>query len=184
MSEVSRKVVLMRRVTGLGLLVSAFAPLVAVLALVRLGQLGWVGWVILAGCVLAVVFLWLVLRSVSKLQERAVTSTSVRRADERVVAFTSSYVVPVVVAVFGAPGIPSLVATLGVLALMVVIYVRAGLYHLNPTLALVGYRLYEVTVDNGAVVMLLTRARHVSQRGEVRGQYLSEDIVVQRTRRT
>ncbi|MDR1449903.1 MAG: hypothetical protein LBI84_06850 [Propionibacteriaceae bacterium] len=170
----------MKKATGLGLLASAFAPLAAVLALVRLDLLGWVSWGILAVCLSAVVFLWLVLRSVSKIQERTVVSTVVRRADERVVGFTSSYVAPVVVAVFGTPALPSLVATLGLFVLMVMIYLRAGLYHLNPTLALIGYRLYEVTADNGEIVMVLTRARRLPQRGEVHGGHLSEDIVIQR----
>ena len=98
MSVVGPTVVGMKWMTGVGLLASAFAPLVAVLALVRLNQLGWAGWVILAACVLAMLFLALVLASVARIQERAVVSVSVRHADERVIAFTSSYLVPVVVA--------------------------------------------------------------------------------------
>lgn len=166
-------------VTGAGLLASAFAPLVAVVALVRLQQLGWVAWAILSACLLAVLFLGLVLRAVAGLQEREIVSAEVRRADERVVSFTSSYVVPVVLAAFGPTDVPGLVATLGVLALMMVIYLRAGLYHLNPTLAVVGYRLYEVKAESGRLVMLLTRDRHLPQKGEVRGRYLSEYVAVQ-----
>lgn len=177
-------VVGMKWLTGVGLLASAFAPLVAVLALVRINQLGWAGWVILGACVAAVLFLALVLASVAKIQERTVVSTSVRHADERVIAFTSSYVVPVVVAAFAPPEVPALIATLVLLVLMVIIYVRAGLYHLNPTLAVLGFRLYEVTTENGTVVMLLTRARHIPQRGNVPGRYLSENVVVQRGGRT
>ncbi|UNX54033.1 hypothetical protein MF406_13920 [Georgenia sp. TF02-10] len=169
----------MKWLTGVGLLASAFAPLVAVLALVRMNQLGWAGWVILGTCLVAVLFLALVLASVAKIQERTVVSTSVRHADERVLAFTSSYLVPVVVAAFAPPEVATLVATLVLLALMVVIYVRASLYHLNPTLAVIGFRLYEVTTENGTIVMLLTRRRHIPQRGSVRGRYLSENIAVQ-----
>ncbi|WP_454301704.1 hypothetical protein [Salana multivorans] len=169
----------MKWLTGTGLLASAFAPLVAVLALVRMNQLGWAGWVILGGCVVAVLFLALVLVSVAKIQERTVVSTAVCHADERVIAFTSSYLMPVVVAAFAPQELATLVATLVLLVLMMVIYVRAGLYHLNPTLAVIGFRLYEVTAENGTVVMLLTRARHLPQRGSVRGRYLSENVVVQ-----
>lgn len=161
------------------MLASAFAPLVAVLALVRMDQLGWIGWVILGVCVAAVLLLALVLAGVAKLQERTVVSTSVRHADERVIAFTSSYLVPVVVAAFAPPELTTLAATLVLLAVLVVIYVRAGLYHLNPTLAVIGFRLYEVTVDNGTVVMLLSRARHIPQQGVVSGRYLGENVAVQ-----
>lgn len=169
----------MRWVTGAGLLTSAFAPLVAVVALVRIQQLGVVAWVILLGCLLSVLFLRLVLRALSRLQERQIVSVEVRRADERVVSFTSSYVVPVVLAAFAPTDVPGLVATLGLLALMVVIYLRAGLYHLNPTLAVLGYRLFEVRAENGSLVMLLTRSDHLPQRGEVNGRYLSANVAVQ-----
>lgn len=174
----------MKWLTGTGLLASAFAPLVAVLSLVSMTQLGWAGWVILGGCIVSILFLALVLVSVAKVQERTVVSTTVRHADERVIAFASSYVMPVAVAAFAPQEFTTLVATLVMLVLMMVIYVRADLYHLNPTLAVVGFRLYEVTVENGTVVMLLTRARHLPQRGSVRGRYLSENVVVQSGGRT
>lgn len=169
----------MKWLTGLGLLASAFAPLVAVLTLVRIDQLRVLGWGILSACVLAVVFLAVVLRSVARIQERTVVSNSVRPADERMLAFTSSYVMPVVVAVFAPPQIQTLVATLVLLALMMVIYVRAGLYHLNPMLAIIGFRLYEVTAENGTVVMVLTRAKHIPQRGNLQVRYLSESVAIQ-----
>lgn len=179
-----RIVVLMKWVTGIGLLASAYAPLVAVLTLMRLGQLGWIEWAILGACVLAVAFLSLVLRSVYRVQERSIVTVSVRHADERVVAFTSSYIVPIVVAGFAPSQTPALVATLVLLALMITIYVRAGLYHLNPTLAAIGFRLYEVTTETGTVVMLLARTGHIPQRGEVRVHYLSENVAIQRRGRT
>lgn len=178
-SESRPRVVGVKWLTGTGLLASAFAPLVAVLALVRIDQLRWAGWVILGACIAAVLFLLVVLAGVAKLQERTVVSTSVRQADERVIAFTSSYLVPVVVAAFAPPELTTLVATLVLLALLVIIYVRAGLYHLNPTLAAIGFRLYEVTAENGTVVMLLSRARHLPQQGAVRCRYLGENVAVQ-----
>ena len=42
-------------------------------------------------------------------------------------------------------GRPTIVATSALVAILALIYVRAGLYHLNPTLAVLGFRLYEVT---------------------------------------
>jgi hypothetical protein len=47
-------------------------------------------------------------------------------------------------------------------AVLALIYVRAGLYHLNPTLAIIGFRLYEVTAVNGAVTMLLTKSGYIA----------------------
>ena len=169
----------MKRVTGAGLLASAFAPLVALLALVRMSDLGWVAWTLLAACMASLVLLVLVLRSLAEIQQRTLAGTSVRRADERVLAFTSSYVVPVVVAVFGGPNLPTVVATAGLVVVLAIIYVRAGLYHLNPTLAIAGFRLYEVTAVNGTMTMLLTKRRHIAQGEVLACRYLGEDVAIQ-----
>jgi hypothetical protein len=168
----------MKGIVGGGLLASAFAPLLALIAILKLSTLGWVSWAILAGCLLSLVLLWLVLRSVAQLQPRPVESVEVRRADESVLGFTSSYIVPVVVALF-SDDIASLVATIALVLLLVVIYVRAGLYHLNPTLAVVGFRLYQVTASGGTVSMVLSRSRHIPQRGVVECRYLSDDVAIQ-----
>lgn len=77
---------------GVGLLASASAPLVALLAVLKVHDLGWVSWVILVTCLAAILLLVFVLRSLAGIQARSVETTSVRRADERVLAFTSSYV--------------------------------------------------------------------------------------------
>ncbi len=155
----------MTRVVGLGLLASAFAPLVALLAVLRIDDLGWLGWAILGVCVTAMILLYFVLRSLAGIQSRSVDTTAVRHEDERVLGFTSGYVVPVVVALFGASGAATVVATTALVVLLALIYVRAGLYHLNPVLAVLGFRLYEVTAVNGQVIMLLSRDRHIPQQG-------------------
>ncbi len=168
----------MKAIVGAGLLVSAFAPLLALIAILKLSTLGWVSWAILAGCLLSLVLLWLVLRSVAQLQPRPVESVEVRRADESVLGFTSSYIVPVVVALF-SDDIASLVATIALVLLLVVIYVRAGLFHLNPTLAVVGFRLYQVTASGGTVTMVLSRTQHIPQQGVVDCRYLGDDVAIQ-----
>src|SRR4051794_8639976 len=100
----------MTRLVGFGLLASAFAPMVALLAVVRFDDLGPTSWVILAACAVAVLLLVLVLRSVAGVQAHTIDRQLVRSADERVLGFTSSYVVPLVIAVFGEPDTPTLVA--------------------------------------------------------------------------
>lgn len=55
----------MTRVVGVGLLASAFAPLVALLAILKLHHLRWVGWLVLAACLAAFLLLALVLRSLA-----------------------------------------------------------------------------------------------------------------------
>lgn len=168
----------MKWIVGAGLLASAFAPLIGLIAILKMSALGWVSWAILAGCLLSLVLLWLVLRGVAQLQPRPVESVEVRRADESVLGFTSSYIVPVVVALF-SDDIASLVATIALVLLLVFIYVRAGLYHLNPTLAVAGFRLYQVTAAGGTVSMVLSRSRHIPQQGVVECRYLGDDVAIQ-----
>lgn len=151
----------------------------AVLAVLTLGSLGWISWVVLGVSVAAMAFLVLVLRQLSSIPPRPIATSTVRRADERVLAFTASYIVPIAIAAFGRLGLPNLVSIGALVALMVVIYTRAGLYHLNPVLALLGYRLYEVTETSGVVTMLLTKRDHIPQDGTVRCRHLSRDIAVE-----
>ena len=73
----------------------------------------------------------------------------------------------------------SWVFAIALVLLLVVIYVRAGMYHLNPTLAVLGYRLYKVTAASGAVTMLLTKTRHIPQQGVVQCRYLGDDVAIQ-----
>lgn len=169
----------MTRLVGIGLLASAFAPLMGLLALLKYHEFRWLSWVILAGCAAAILLLALALRSLSRIQSRSVETASVRRADERALAFTSSYVVPVVVALFGGAKGPALAATWVLVAVLATIYVRAGLYHLNPTLAMLGFRLYEVTAVNGTVTMLLSKHNYIPQRGIIEIRYLGEDSAIQ-----
>ncbi|MFV0532224.1 MAG: hypothetical protein ACK5MR_01050, partial [Cumulibacter sp.] len=73
----------------------------------------------------------------------------------------------------------SLVATIALFLLLLIIYVRAGLYHLNPMLAVMGFRLYEVTATSGAVTMVLSKSRHFPQQGIVECRYLGDDVAIQ-----
>lgn len=172
--------------TGTGLLASAFAPLVAVLALVRIDQLAWASWVILGFCAISIGSLTLVLKSATdaKMKEKSVQpepkmSVSVRHADEQTLSFTSFYVTPIVVALFAPPNSPAFWGTLGLLAIMVIIYVRTGLYHLNPTLALIGYRLYEISTSNGRTFMLLSKNSHLRQKGTVYCTFIGDNSAIE-----
>lgn len=80
---------------------SAFAPMVAVLTILRFHQLGIFAWIVLGVCVLAVLLLALVLGQVGRIQERSIVPKQVRRRDDKVLAFASSYIVPVAIAAFG-----------------------------------------------------------------------------------
>lgn len=174
----------LRRVfTGSVLLASAFAPLVALLAVVRLADLGWVTWLLLGLALLAVLMLGLVLRALDGGQVRTVEAKEIKREDERVLRFTASYIVPLVVAAFGGAGLPTLLGAAGVVGLLALMYVRGQMYHLNPVLAALGYRLYEVKQPTNAIVMVLSRRRYLRHDEPIRCHFLTEDVAVDVTGR-
>lgn len=166
----------MRWFPGLGLLASAFAPLIAVLAVVRWADLGVWAWILLGLCALSLLWLWAILASTARLQVHVVRTRAVKSADENVMRFTYSYLVPVIVAVFAPPSLPSLVGEVMLVVLSAVIYVRGGLFHLNPTLSVLGWRTCEVTAASGEPFWLLTRAGHLPQQGEVAVRRLSASV--------
>lgn len=167
----------MKHLAGIGLLASAFAPVVAIVAALRLPQLGGWGVVVIAGCALAVGMLALSLRQLRGVQEETITTKAVKHADEKVLAFAASHIVPIVVAVFMTDSPQaSLAGALSVLGLLGIIYVRGGLFHLNPVLAVVGFRLYEVTASNGALSFVLGKVDHLPQSGALRVHRYSSEV--------
>jgi hypothetical protein len=169
----------MARVVGVGLLASAFAPLVLIVAVLRVRELGLWGWILIGLSIVAMLLLVTVLRTAARIQAHTAQTRAVRRADERVLGFTGSYLVPAVVVLFGGKDWVTAVATAVLVLLLAVIYVRGGLYHLNPVLALAGFRLYEVTEENGRVTMLLSRKNHLPQSGVVTYRRLGGDAAIQ-----
>ena len=169
----------MVRMVGAGLLTSAFAPLVLIVAVLRVRDLGPWGWALIVASLAALLLLGAVLKTAVRIQAHTVETTAVRRADERVLSFTGSYLVPAVIVLFGGKDWLTAVATTALVALLAVIYVRGGLYHLNPVLTLFGFHLYEVTEKNGHITMLLTRKDHLPQAGAVSYRRLGGDAAIQ-----
>lgn len=168
-----------RSLVGGALLASAFSPLLAVMVLLAaLGGEPWLTAVLMAVALAPIGVLALVLRALRRVQATRLRTTRVRARDLDVLGFVSSYVLPVAVALFAGETRED-VASLLLLGLLAVVYVRAGLYHLNPALTMLGYRLYEVEQDNGAAVMVLTRARHLPQRGDLDARRLADGVLIQ-----
>lgn len=164
---------------GAALLASAFSPLAAVMVLVaRAGGEVWLTAGLVLLCLLPIAVLLLVLRALSHVQLTRLRTKQVRVRDQDVLAFVSAYVLPLAAVLLSGDATGD-VASLLFLALMGLVYVRAGLFHLNPTLTLLGYRLYEVVQHNGAAVMLLTKNKHVPQEGDLDARRLAAGVLIQ-----
>lgn len=154
-------------VVKLGLLLSAFSPLLIAISLVKVvGTTNYSLYLWTVAAALPLAFLWLVLRAAARLPAAQLTPTQTRRQDEQVLAFTASYILPLV-ALFLGSDLGAWVAAAVLLALLVLVYVRGDLVHLNPVLTAIGYRLYAVEQVNGTEVMLLTRSGYVQQHADI-----------------
>ncbi len=84
--------------------------------------------------------------------------TGMQRRDGDVMSYIASYLIPFVALPFG--GWQQGVALLLFFIVLGIVYVNSNLIHVNPMLNLMGYHLYEITVENSQVPhALITRHR-------------------------
>lgn len=172
----------MRFGVSAGLLASAFSPVAVVLALVAqpLPEL-WMDIVLAVVLALPLLFIPLVLRATRRLQEERLHPVKVRRRDADNLPLLSSFVFPLTAAFF-TPDTARAAASFAVLALLMIVYARAGLQYLNPVLIVIGYRLYGVELDNGSEVFVLTRRRYLPQNQPLDVHRFSDSIFIEGSR--
>lgn len=157
---------------GLGLLGSAFSPLLVALVLVLhpLPQ-WWMDVALAAFFALPALLLPLVGRALGRLGGAPLDVASATPRDNDVLTFLASYLIPIAAVFFGPADAARVVAMLVLLVVLVAVYVRAELFWLNPFLPIAGFRVYQVVTEGGGSVILVTRRREVfagTRIGEVR----------------
>lgn len=102
----------------------------------------------------------------------AVRIESVEERGAEVGGYLTTYLLPI--AVIGAPTTNDLLAYFVVLCAIGIVYVRAGLLYVNPTIYLCGFRPYFIVTDDGFRGYLLARKRprggdefEIVQRGQL-----------------
>lgn len=162
---------------GFGLFASAFSPVLVALALVTtpfdsvLPDL-----LLVIACAAPALVVGVTLRAARRLQDNRVRYVKVSRVDRDVLAFMASFVLPIATAFFAVDA-ARWAATGVLLALLIVVYVRGQLYHLNPVLSVLGFRLYEVESDAGTVVTVLSRRRSLPE-GSVLARRFSDELYI------
>ena len=115
----------------------------------------------LLSLIIMLVFFFQLAPRLSPIQEKV---TSVQGRDDAAMGYIASYIIPFVAIPFGdwQQG----VALLIFVGMLSVVYVNSNLIHINPMLNLVGYHLYEITIEHSEIPhSLITRKRVV--RGEM-----------------
>lgn len=166
-------------VVGGGLLVSAFGPLAAVILLAGAPlPVRWWNTVAAVLMLAATSLAWLAIRAARTSQELPLRCTEARQRDSDLLSLLGAQMVPVVLAVFADADLARQLAMALYLGIFAVVYVRGRLYHLNPVLALAGFHIWELELDNGQAVRLLGRAEFVPQKTVLRAHRLAPGIYV------
>jgi hypothetical protein len=106
---------------------------------------------------LGVIGIAIYLCAVKKLNPVSISIVSRTRRDAEAMSYIVTYLLPFIVLPSSNPGDS---IGLGIFLIMLcVLYVNSGMIHINPTLNLAGWHIYDVTLDSGESCTLLTRCR-------------------------
>ncbi|WP_438352532.1 hypothetical protein [Microbacterium sp. CJ88] len=171
---------MLRFVVSAGLLASAFSPVAVVLAVVvHPFPDVWANVVLAVALALPLGLLPLVWWRAQRLGEARLRPAKVRRRDADNLALLSSNVLPLTVAFF-APDDARTPASVVVLVILMLLYVRGGLQYLNPVLVVIGVHLYAVELDNGVEVWVLSRRSRLPQTEPIDAVQYSDHIYLER----
>ncbi len=159
------------------LFLSSYFPLAVILAVLFIPTY-WVVSIFLVIVGVASVFgMFAYLKSLKDTAPFQVEVVGVQRRDSEVVSYVVGYVIPFLAVPFtGWQQGVGLALFFGVIC---VLHVKLNLIHINPTLAIADYRLYEVTTARGGVHSLITK-RRVALGDRLRVVKIGEDILVER----
>lgn len=136
------------------MLAAAYAPLLTLLAVLDSFRIGWLRWLFLGLAALGV--LSTVLFFSVAVRKRNATPEKIYAAKPRegeALKFFASYVVPFFITTTALPA--ARWGLLIYLVLIAVLYIQGDMYFSNPLLALLGFRVFELTrVDRGHLIVI------------------------------
>jgi hypothetical protein len=156
------------------LFLSSYSPLLAVFALLDTFGRGWPSLICLVLAVAGVVLLPALFIVDRRTSGQTLRAASASPRDSDVLAYVASYLVPF--ADFGAEDLRKRLAIIIFLALIAILYIRLQLFYVNPLLALVGYRTYQVTTTGGTSVVLITHRSFIPPGRDMQAIRLSDYV--------
>lgn len=163
----------------LGLLAGAYSPLMVLLAALGTWEQRWLRVALFGAGLLSFLLCTYWLRV--WVPQRGGVPEKIYRAKPRegeALKYFASYVIPFFIAAT-APS-ASRWGLLVYLAILVVLYLQGDLYFTNPVIGLMGYRLFEVTREDGGYLLVLTRHWQLTPETVVRlvslGGYVHVDV--------
>jgi hypothetical protein len=157
---------------------SSMSPLLVVFALLDTWGKGAATIICVAVAVISCLGLLVIFRSAATLAPAFLRPSATRRRDGDAIAYVVTYFVPFLTV---PADTPRKAAALGILvALIGTFYIRGELYHWNPLLALLGYRVIEVDTPSGDSVSIITKRRRIQAGREFAAIPLADNIYWER----
>ncbi|OEU63705.1 MAG: hypothetical protein BBJ57_05990 [Desulfobacterales bacterium PC51MH44] len=111
----------------------------------------------------------------NRINQITVTVVTIGRRDNDAMSYIVSYILPFIVLPTGDFGDK---ISLGIfLFVLCILYINSGMIHINPTLNLFGWHIYEITRTDGEVCSLLTR-RKIKNNSEIEVVEMDDTIYI------
>lgn len=141
------------------LFISSYFPLTLIFWILFVTQQPLYAWIILGigmvGLIGMLLYFFGIVPTFSPIQEK-VTGRQIRDGD--VMGYIASYLIPFVT--FPLSGWQQIATFFVFMAVLGIVYINSDMIRINPMLNLLGYHLYEITIENGAEsYSLITRRR-------------------------
>ena len=159
------------------LFLSSFAPLIAIFALLNTFGRGVPSIVCLVVAAMSLVGLVVFMGFARALAPIDVTVGAVGNRDQDTIGYVVTYLLPFVA--IGATTWKVRVAVIVFVVVVGALYVRAHLFYVNPILALVGFRLFEVEIAGAPSAILITRRHHLPTGSALRVRTLTNTVLLE-----
>jgi hypothetical protein len=164
--------------TEIILFMSSFSPLLVVFALLGTFMQGWINYAVLVGLALiSNIGLAMFFKYAQRREPDEVTVKNVSKRDGDAIGYFAAYILP-----FAALAVSNWQQRLAVIMVLVVIgclYVRAHLFYINPILALVGFQLFDVEIDDRTIIVI-SKKRFVSSGSSLKVLSLNDYIFLEK----
>lgn len=159
------------------LFVSSYAPLTVIFAVLFFRDRPLVAAINLAVTALGLLGLASFLLGARRLAARQGTVASIHSRDDQVMSYIMSYLVTFLSVAFSDAR--QLIALAAFFVILAYIYINANMIYVNPTLNLLGYHLYEITLQDGETYNLIARGR-VRRGATLTFVTVGDDILLQK----
>jgi hypothetical protein len=147
------------------LFLSSYSPLFLILGIRSWASNGVAGGLFMGLAVLSAVSAWALLVAVDTLTPtRTPVLTSTSKSSETT-GYLVTYVLPFLSVGATAASVPDLLALIVLLLTFGLVFVNSDLVLVNPVLAILGYRLFEVEAEGGQRSLIITRSQNAPQAG-------------------